>query len=64
MLIVKIQNDKTGTKEIGNYNVSVCVNYKEIWRGRVEGHQRHLPWEDLVLRVLNASHGVPRTIEP
>jgi hypothetical protein len=60
MLTLKIHNDGTGTHTIGNYDVSVMVNHKEIWCGRVEGHQRQLSWQDLVEQVLCSARGVPR----
>ena len=64
MLIVKIQNDGTGTKAIGNYDVSVCVNQEEIWHGRVEGYRRSLPWQHLIEQVLCAARGVPTRSRP
>ena len=64
MLIVKIHNDGTGTRAIGNYDVSVCVNQEEIWHGRVEGHRRELPWQQLVEQVLCVARGVPRRSKP
>jgi hypothetical protein len=62
MLIVKIRNDGTGTTTIGHYDVSVFDDQTEIWRGRIEGHQRRLPWQHLVEQVLCAARGVPRGI--
>lgn len=59
MLIVKIHNDGTGTKVIGNYDVSVCVNQEEIWNGRVEGYRRRQPWQYLLQEVLCAALCMP-----
>lgn len=60
MLTLHIHNDGTGTKAIGNYDVHVRVNRELLRQGRVEGHQRALPWQQLVEQVLCAARGVPR----
>ncbi len=38
---VRITNDESGTKEVGNYDV-VAVDWhdKEVFRGRIEGYER------------------------
>jgi len=48
MLTVKIHNDGTGSEEIGNYDVTVDINGKIVWRGRVEGFERISGWWNLV----------------
>jgi len=51
MLILKIHNDGTGDKLIGNYNYSVFINYDKIAEGRVENHNRLLGWEELIKKL-------------
>lgn len=51
-MIIKIQNDGSGTKEMGNYDCSVSVNDKELWHGRLEGHDRSVPWQELILKMV------------
>ena len=48
MLTIKICNDGTGNKEIGNYKYEVQVNYKTIEEGTIEGHKRKEGWRKLV----------------
>jgi len=48
MLLIKFVNDKTGTREIGNYDYTVYVNKEIIAKGRVENHDRKKGWEGLV----------------
>jgi outer membrane usher protein FimD/PapC len=55
MLIIKIQNDSTGTPEIGNYRYQVMVNERVIERGEVKGHRRSQGWQKLVALVLENS---------
>jgi hypothetical protein len=55
MLIIKIQNDSTGTPEIGNYRYQVMVNETVIEIGDVKGHRRSQCWQKLVARVLENS---------
>jgi hypothetical protein len=49
MFIVTFHNDNTGDEQIGNYDVKCFINYKEIYLGRVEGHERK-DWSDLVIQ--------------
>ena len=55
MLIIKIQNDSTGTPEIGNYRYQVMVNETVIESGEVKGHRRSQGWQKLVALVLENS---------
>ena len=48
MLTVKIVNDSTGDREIGNYNCLVKVNSEVIFDGRVENHFRENGIENLL----------------
>lgn len=54
MLIIKIQNDGTGTPEFGNYRYQVLVNSTSIEVGEIKGHKRG-DWRRLVARVLESS---------
>ena len=54
MLIIKIQNDGTGTPEYGNYRYQVLVNSTSIEVGEIKGHKRG-DWRRLVARVLESS---------
>ena len=40
MLTIRFVNDGTGNERIGNYGVTVLANYRVVWTGRVEGHER------------------------
>jgi hypothetical protein len=51
MLIVKIKNDATGTNESANYDYVVEVNFKEIAKGRLEGHDRNDGWAVLLMNI-------------
>jgi hypothetical protein len=55
MLIIKIQNDGTGTTEIGNYRYQVLVNSTSIEVGEIKGHKRSSGWRKLVARLLESS---------
>ena len=55
MLIIKIQNDSTGTPEVGNYRYQVMVNSTVIEIGDVKGHKRGQGWQKLVALVLENS---------
>lgn len=55
MLILKIVNDGTGTKEIGNYRYQVMVNNTVLEIGEVKGHHRKNSWRKLVSMVLTES---------
>ena len=55
MLIIKIQNDGTGTPEVGNYRYQVMINSTVIESGDVKGHRRSQGWQKLVARVLENS---------
>lgn len=54
MLIIKIQNDGTGTVETGNYRYQVMVNETVIESGDVKGHKRG-DWRKLVALMLENS---------
>ena len=54
MLIIKIQNDGTGTPEIGNYRYQVLVNSTSIEVGEIKGHKRG-DWRKLVAMMLENS---------
>ena len=49
MLIVSFHNDSTGDEQIGNYDIVAQINYKTIYAGRVEGHERK-DWRDLIIQ--------------
>jgi len=51
MLTLRIHNDGTGNKLIGNYDYSVFVNYEKIAEGRVENHNRLSGWEGLIRQL-------------
>jgi hypothetical protein len=55
MLIIKIQNDGTGTPEIGNYRYQVMVNDTVIESGEVKGHERKEGWRGLLLNLVDTS---------
>jgi len=48
MLIVSFHNDSTGDEVTGNYDVSVHINFDQLWSGRIEGHDRRDGWQGLV----------------
>lgn len=54
MLIIKIQNDGTGTQNIGNYRYQVLVNSTVIESGDIRGHKRG-DWRKLVAMMLENS---------
>ena len=54
MLIIKIQNDGTGTVKVGNYRYQVLVNDTVIESGDVKGHKRG-DWRKLVAMMLEHS---------
>lgn len=51
---VDIVNDGTGTKEVGNYDVSTKPAGGRIQKARVEGYQRGDGWLPLVAKALTA----------
>jgi len=51
MLIIKIHNDGTGTKKIGNYTYGIYINERRIANGRLDEHYRSLGWEGLVAQL-------------
>lgn len=55
MLIVKIQNDGTGTVEVGNYRYQVLINQTVIESGEVKGHKRKQGWRGLLLDLVDQS---------
>ena len=59
MLIIKIQNDSTGTEEIGNYQYRVLVNDTVIETGEVTGHVRWMGWRSLLKMLIEASMNKP-----
>lgn len=54
-LYVIFHNDGTGNmkQNIGNYDVYVLINRKEIWKGRVEDFHREGGWSRLVKRLMD-----------
>ena len=52
MLIIKIQNDGTGTVEVGNYRYQVMINETVIESGGIKGHTRNEGWQKLVGMLL------------
>lgn len=54
MLIIKIQNDGTGTVKLGNYRYQVMVNDTSIEVGEIKGHKRG-DWRKLVAMMLENS---------
>jgi len=55
VLIIKIQNDSTGTEEVGNYKYLVMVNDVVIELGDIKGHKRKEGWQKLVAMMLKES---------
>lgn len=55
MLIIKIQNDSTGTVEVGNYRYQVMVNDTVIESGSIKNHERREGWQKLVGMLLAES---------
>lgn len=55
MLIIKIVNDSTGTKENGNYRYQVMVNETVIESGEVKRHKRKEGWRGLLLNLVDTS---------
>jgi hypothetical protein len=55
MLIIKIVNDGTGTRRIGNYRYQVLINDTVIESGTVKEHHREDGWQVLVDRLVDNS---------
>lgn len=55
MLIIKIQNDGTGTEKAGNYRYQVLINQTVIESGEVKGHKRKEGWRRLLLDLVDQS---------
>jgi len=55
MLIIKIQNDSTGTNESANYKYQVLVNQTAIESGEIRGHNRDDGWRKLVKQLVDES---------
>jgi hypothetical protein len=55
MLIIKIQNDNTGTEIVGNYRYRVMINDSVIESGSIAGHNRGCGWRVLVAMLLENS---------
>lgn len=55
MLLITFHNDSTGTEKVGNYNVEVYVNYRLLWKGRVEKHKRERGWRQLLRDLVRQS---------
>jgi hypothetical protein len=53
MLIIKIQNDGTGSDQSANYNYGVYINDRRIANGLIKGHNRSNGWQRLVRCLLN-----------
>jgi hypothetical protein len=52
MLIIKIQNDSTGTNESSNYRYQVLINQTVIESGEIRGHNRDDGWRELVKMMI------------
>lgn len=48
MLVVFAVNDGSGTQVKGNYDVTVRVNNKTIWSGKIKNHNREKGWQNLL----------------
>ena len=48
MLLIKIVNDGSGNRLLGNYDYEVFINERQIANGRIEEHHRLNGWEELV----------------
>lgn len=55
MLIIKIQNDNTGTVKVGNYRYQVMVNDTVIESGEVKKYKRKEGWRGLLLQLVDQS---------
>lgn len=55
MLIIKIQNDSTGTDTSANYRYQVMVNDTVIESGTVKKHNRSEGWRGLLLQLVDQS---------
>ena len=69
VLILKIQNDGTGTEAVGNYNCEVLVTVsstklESLARARVTGHRRKDGWRKLVRAVVRESVDIECWQEP
>jgi len=53
MLTLQICNDRTGTKESGNYDIVVRVNFKELARAKIHGYTREYGWLPLLRWAVN-----------
>lgn len=60
MLIIKIQNDGTGTNESANYRFQVMVNDSVIESGAIRNHDRREGWQKLVGMLLAESYFASR----
>ena len=56
MLIITIQNDKSGTLKNRNYNYSVYANTHKLGTGRIEGHDPINGWQGLVAQLAERVH--------
>lgn len=61
MLIIKIQNDSTGTDTSANYRYQVMVNETVIESGEVKGHIRKNGWQELVAKLVLKSKELETT---
>lgn len=59
MLIVYVHNDGTGTEKVGNYDVTVKINTRTLWKGRVEGYQRKCGWKQLLKHIVSIAKETP-----
>ena len=63
MLIIKIVNDGTGDRVIGNYRYQVMINDIVIESGEVKQHERRLGWQKLVsLLVIESNQHKSKSI--
>jgi len=55
MLTIRFHNDGTGNEVVGHYNVTVSINRRAIYDGRVEGHNRTKGWRQLLIDLVKQS---------
>lgn len=58
MLLILIHNDGTGTHEDSHYEAEVRINLRPIWEGYITGHNRSLPWWELVDKIVKEARAM------
>ena len=56
MLIITIQNDKSGTLDSRNYDYSVYINTHKLAKGRIEAHDPVKGWQGLIRQLAEDVH--------